>query len=153
MKNDKYKFQIAKMLKVDQMSDTVNVADDELAILFGRALEGNPEDSEIPLFYPSLKIHEFILHNAMLDSGASHDLMPKVIMDKLGLSITQPYHDLYLFDSGGVKCLGLIKDLVVSLDQILAKNALMDVVVADIPPGFGMLFMVLGGKAKRHFTT
>jgi len=38
-----------------------------------------------------------------------------------------------------VRCIGLIKDLVVSLDQISAKNILMDVVVADIPPRFGML--------------
>lgn len=75
----------------------------------------------------------------MLDSGASHNLMPKAIMDKLGLSITRPYHDLYSCDSGRVKCLGLIKYLVVSLDQIPAKNLLMDVIVANIPPGFGML--------------
>ena len=33
----------------------------------------------------------------------------------------------------------LIKDLVVSLDQFPARNILMDVVVADIPPQFGML--------------
>jgi hypothetical protein len=38
-----------------------------------------------------------------------------------------------------VKCLGLIKDLVVSLSQIPAKNMVMDVVVAHIPPKFGML--------------
>lgn len=38
-----------------------------------------------------------------------------------------------------MKCLGLIKDLVVSLSQIPAKNMVMDVVVADIPPKFGML--------------
>lgn len=74
----------------------------------------------------------------MLDSSAYHNLMPKAIMDKLGLSITRPYHDLYSFNSGRVKCLGLIKDLVVSLDQMPAKNVLMDVVVVDIPPRFGM---------------
>jgi hypothetical protein len=38
-----------------------------------------------------------------------------------------------------VKCLGLIKDLVVSLSQIPSKNLIMDVVVVDIPPKFGML--------------
>ena len=65
------------------MSHTVNVADDEPAILFGPALKGTHEDSEIPPFYLSLKLHDFILHNAMLDYGASHNLMPKVIMDKL----------------------------------------------------------------------
>jgi len=127
------------MLRVDQMSDTVNVADDEPTILFGPALEGAPKDSEISPFYLSLKLHDLILHNFMLDSSASHNLMPKSIMDKLGLSITRPYHDLYSFDSGRVKCLSLIKDLVLSLDQIPAKNVLMDVVVADIPPRFGML--------------
>lgn len=137
------------MLKVDQMSDSVNVADDEPAILFGPAVEGSPEDNEVPPFYLSLKLHEFILHNSMLDFGASHNLMPKAIMDKLGLDITRPCHDLYSFDSGRVKFLVLIKDLVVSLDQILSKNVLMDVVVADIPPHFGMfLSRSWGGELK-----
>lgn len=103
VKDDKYKFQIAKMLKVDQMSDTVNVVDDETTIPFGPVLEGTHEDSEIPPFYLSLKLHDFIFHNAMLDSGASHNIMPKVIMDKLGLSITRTYHELYSFHSGRVK--------------------------------------------------
>lgn len=157
VKNDKYKFQIAKMLKVDQMSDTVNFSDDELAILFGSTLEGSPKDSEIPPFYLSLKLHYFILHNVMLDSSASHNLMPKVIMEKLGLSITRPYHDIYSFDSRRVKCIGLIKDLLVSMDQIPAKNVLMDVVVVDIPPQFGMLLSrswgtKLKGTLQLHFS-
>ena len=79
------------------------------------------------------------LQNTMLDSGASHNLMPKVIVDNLGLDITRPYKDMYLFDSIKVKCIGLIKDLVVSLHQILEKNILMDVVVADVPVKVGML--------------
>ena len=80
-----------------------------------------------------------ILHNAMLDSGASHNLMPKSIMDHLGLQITRPYKDLFLFDSKKVKCLGLIKNLVVTLAQIPAKSVMMDIVVVDIPTRFGML--------------
>jgi hypothetical protein len=75
----------------------------------------------------------------MLDSGASHNLMPKVVMDQLGLDITRPYKDLFSFDSRKVKCLGLIKYLVVYLSQIPANNMVMDVVVVDIPPKFGML--------------
>ena len=75
----------------------------------------------------------------MFDLEASHNLMSKAIMENLGLDITWKYHDLHSFDSGRVHCIGLIKDLVVSLDQISAKNVLMDVVVADIPPRFSML--------------
>ena len=77
-----------------------------------------------------------ILHTTMLDYDASHNLMPKAIMDILGLDITRPYHDIYSFDSGRVKCLGLIKDLVVSLEKMPAKSVLMDVAVADILPRY-----------------
>jgi hypothetical protein len=55
------------------------------------------------------------LHNVMLDSGTSHNLMPKVVMDELGLDVTRPYKDFFSFDSIKVKCLGLIEDLVMSL--------------------------------------
>ena len=51
----------------------------------------------------------------MFDIGASHNLMPKEIMDVVGLDITRQYKDLYSFDSKRVKCLSLIKDLDISL--------------------------------------
>jgi len=139
VKNRNYKHHVSRILQMDPLSDMVNVEDDHPKLIFGPAIEGQPKDSEVPPFYLSLRLHEYILHNAMLDSGASHNLMPEAIMEKLGLDITQKYHDLYTFDSGRVRCIGLIKDLVVSLDQILAKNVLMDVVVVDIPPRFSML--------------
>ena len=65
--------------------------------------------------------------------------MPYIVMDNLGIDITIPYKDRYSFDSREVKCLGLIKDLVVSLHQIPEKSLIMDVVVVDVPLKFGML--------------
>jgi hypothetical protein len=124
---------------MEKTFDTLNKQDDHPAILFGPRVEENNDNEEVPPFYVSLKIHDMTLHNAMLDSRASHNLMPKVVMDQLGLDITRPYKDLFSFDSRKVKCLGLIKDLVVFLAQIPAKNMVMDVVVVDIPPKFGIL--------------
>ena len=72
-------------------------------------------DESFPPFYISLNIHDNILHNCLLDSGTSHNLMLKVVMDELGLNITKPYLDLFYFDSRKVKCLGLIKYLVINL--------------------------------------
>lgn len=60
-------------------------------------------------------------------------------MDELGLDITRPYHDLFSFDSRKVKCLGLIKDLAITLSRLPMKSMMMDIVVADVPPKFGML--------------
>ena len=92
-----------------------------------------------PPFYISLNIHDKILHNCLLDSRASHNLMPKALMDEIGLTITKPYHDLFSFDSRKVKCLGIIKDLAVNLTQLPSKSVMMDIVVVDIPPKFGLL--------------
>ena len=64
--------------------------------------------------------------------------MPKSIMEAFVLGITRPYHDLFSFDSREVQCLGVIKDLVVNLAQFPMKRVMMDVVVVDIAPKFGM---------------
>ena len=93
----------------------------------------------------------------MFDTGASHNLMPKEIMDALGLDITRQYKDLYSFDSRRVKCLGLIKDLFISLHQIPEKSIVMYIVVVDVPAKFGMLLSrswstKLKGTMKMDFS-
>jgi hypothetical protein len=75
----------------------------------------------------------------MLDSRASHNLIPKLAMEKLGLEITKPYHDLHSFDSRKVKCDGIIKDMVVALAQHHVKIFLMDGVVVDVPANYCVL--------------
>jgi hypothetical protein len=96
-------------------------------------------DDSSPPFYTSLNIHDKVLHNCLMDSGASHNLMPKIVMEELGLKVTKAYHNLYSFDLRRLQCLGIIKDLVVSLFQLPMKIVIMDIVVADVPPKFGMM--------------
>lgn len=95
-------------------------------------------DEIVPPFYVTLKTNDSMLYNCMLDSGASHNLFPKKIMDHLNIDITRSYHDLYPFDSKRVPSLGLIKDIVVTLAQIPVKNIVLDIVVTNIPPKFGI---------------
>lgn len=106
VKNRNYKHHVSRILQIYPLSDMVNVKDDHPELIFGPTIEGQPKDSEVPPSYLILRMHEYILHNVVLDSGASHNLMPKAIMEKLGLDITQKYHDLYSFDSGRVCCIG-----------------------------------------------
>ena len=110
-----------------------------------------------PPFYISLNIHDKILHNCLLDLGASHNLMPKAAMDEIGLSITRPCHNLFSFDSREVKCLGLMKNLAVNLTQLPSKSIMMDIIVADIPPKFSFLLSWswskrLGGTLQMDLT-
>ena len=114
-------------------------------------------DDSSPPFYTSLNIHDKVLHNCLMDSRASHNLMSKTIMEELGLGITKAYHDLYSFDSRKVQCLGVIKYLVMTLFQLPMKSVVMDIMVADVPPKFGMILSIswikrLGGILQMDLT-
>ena len=83
------------------VSDTINLQEESPKIFIGSALAEKTENEAgaSPPFYVTLTVHDQMIHNCLLDSGASHNLMPKAVMEALGLSITKPYHDLYAFDS------------------------------------------------------
>jgi hypothetical protein len=140
MKNETFKKDILKTLdpkSISPSADILNIYDEKPTIILGQIIEYR--DERCPPFYISLNIHDKTLHNCLLDSSASHNLMLKVVMDELGLEITKSYHDLFSFDSRKVKCLGMIKDLAVTLTQASIKTMVMDIVVVDIPPKFGCL--------------
>ena len=104
MKNPSYKESVLKMINSasnQPISDTVNLQEENPRIFIGSALAEKTENEAgaSPPFYITLTVHEQMLHNCLLDSGASHNLIPKAVMEALGLSITKPYHDLYAFDS------------------------------------------------------
>jgi len=148
MKDKHFQDPIMKLLQnpsENDLIDTINLLDENPTILMGNSQMADKEET-VPPFYVSLNIHEKVLHNCLLDSGSSHNLLPKVVMEELGLQITKPYHDLFTFDSRNVQCIGVIKHLAVTLTQIPSKNILMDIVVADISPKFGMLLSRLWTK-------
>ena len=91
LKNFKYHSKFSIVLnppgEMSAISYYLNLQDDGPNILFAPHVD-EPSDEEDPPFYISLNIHNAILHNAMLDSGASHNPMPRRIMDELGLEVT-----------------------------------------------------------------
>jgi hypothetical protein len=158
VKHEDFKRSLSKLLQSEPSyhpTDSINLQDEKPTVILGPMVEDRDDSS--PPFYTSLNIHDKVLHNCLMDSGASHNLMPKTVMEELGLEITKSYHDLYSFDSRKVQCLGVIKDLVVTLFQLPMKSVVMDIVVADVPPKFGMLLSRswikrLGGTLQMDLT-
>lgn len=94
---NKYRSKIVEMLNSQpRAADILNFQEDNPTIYLGRRLEDD-QNEEFRPFYVRISIHDMNLHNAMLDLGASHNLMPKVIMERLGLQVTRPYKDLFSF--------------------------------------------------------
>ena len=103
-KNHSYKESVLKMINSasnQPIFDTVNLQEENPRIFIGSALVEKTENEAgaSPPFYITLIVHEQMIHNCLLDLGASHNSMPKAVMEALVLSITKPYHDLYAFDS------------------------------------------------------
>jgi hypothetical protein len=82
-KNPSYHKQIEEMMQGKGSTnppDTLNIQDESPTIYFGPHIDDKVEFVEP--FYVTLNIHDKILHNCMLYSRASHNIMPKVVMEK-----------------------------------------------------------------------
>ena len=103
-KNPTYIKQIEKTLKLNNLtsqSNTTNLTNESPEIELGPDVDD--EAYCIPSFHITMCLHGNLIHNCMLDSGASHNLIPKVIMEELGLEVTNTYHELYIFYSKPMK--------------------------------------------------
>ena len=67
------------------------------------------------------------------------NVMPLHVMKKIGLEVTRPYGNVCGIDSRRVQSYGLIKNLRADLFACLDISTMMDVVVIDLPPAYGML--------------
>ena len=86
LKNKEYRDKITGMVKGQGyfLPDILEVNDDVPTISFGTKLK-NGDEEEVPPFYLSLNVQDMVVHNSMLDSGASHNLVPKGVVESLGL--------------------------------------------------------------------
>jgi len=89
--------------------------------------------SERHHFYISLLINGLLLLNCMLDWGAFTNVMTLEVMNTLGLHIIKSYRNVKATDSQKVHVSGVIKDLVVHLQEYPKRVLTMDVIMVDCP--------------------
>jgi hypothetical protein len=73
-KNTVYRKQVMKMIDCSiatTQPNTLNIHDERPIVMFGPHIEERGE--AMAPFFISLTFHEHLLHNCMLDSGASHN--------------------------------------------------------------------------------
>jgi hypothetical protein len=64
-------------------SYSMNLQREKPALILRPLLEDRDDSS--PVFYTSLNVPNKILHNCLMESFVSHHLIPKYVMDELGL--------------------------------------------------------------------
>ena len=91
LKQPVYQSQVTSIIlppEIPIIPDSLNLQEERPMVVFDPHVE--EIDPSTPPFYVSLVIHDLLLHKCMLDSGASHNLMPLSVMEQLGLQITRP---------------------------------------------------------------
>ena len=126
---------VSRNSKKSREKQIVEAYQDALVIL-QNIDRGNEENAP---FFITLIMNDHLLHNCMLDSGASSSVMTKKVMEQLNLRISRPYHNICAMDSKVVEVHGLIKDLQVHLVVFPDIQIIMDIVVIDVPDAWGML--------------
>jgi hypothetical protein len=82
LKNKPFKKSIIKFMQPNPSSvssDVISLQDENPTITMVPHIEDRSDAS--PPFYISLNFHDKILHNYLMDSGASHNVIPKVVME------------------------------------------------------------------------
>ncbi|KAH9315507.1 hypothetical protein KI387_024134 [Taxus chinensis] len=68
--------------------------------------------------------------------------MPAKVAHALGLNLTRTYGSCYFMESKEVPLVGRIKDAQVAFAAFPEKKVLATILVADIPPSYGMLLSI-----------
>ena len=117
----------------------------------------DPRREYHPPFYVSLLVDNLLLHNCMLDSGASSNVITRKVMEQLNLRIARPYHNVCAMDAREVDVVGIILNLHVKLAKYPDIDMVMDVVVIDVQDKWGMFLSkkwatTLGGYIQKDWT-
>ena len=91
-----------------------------------------------PPFYVSLIIGNNLVHNWMIDSGATSSVMPKKVADQLELKYQPLKKGVVQLDGSAVNTIGVIKDASLTLHACPNFSIPQDVYVIDLLPYFAL---------------
>ena len=92
-----------------------------------------------PPFLVTLEILNHNVHNCLVDSGSSMNVMPLIVCKKLNGQIKPTLWDVTQLDKTSVKVVGEMKNVMIQLSANKRICHYIDIIVADIPDGYGMI--------------
>jgi hypothetical protein len=97
---------------------------------------------KIPPFYISIENHDVALHNCLVDTGATNNIMPLEVMEALDMSCTKYYEtceSIYAIDSRKVPAYGEVKDFYAWITMPPHIITVFNIIVVELPPVYGVV--------------
>jgi hypothetical protein len=92
-----------------------------------------------PLFLLTFDVFNINIHNFLVDSGASSNVMPLSICKKLNAAPLKSDKHIIQLDRTQVKVIGELKYVIIIMDTHPKFVQVIDIIVVDIPEAYGLL--------------
>ena len=118
------------------------------------ALIGKKYRSQTPPFLLTFEIFNRNVHNCLVDSGASSNVMPYSVCKKLNAQPKMCKTKIIQLDISHVKVMGELKDVMVQISSNPKVHQVIDVIVVDIPEAYGVILSRdWSAKLNGYFAT
>jgi hypothetical protein len=94
----------------------------------------------VPPFLLTFKIFNRNVHNCMVDSGASSNVMPLSVCQNINAEVKPSDLKIIQLDITNVTVVGELKDVLIRLSSNPKVHQVIDIVVVDIPEVYGLFF-------------
>jgi len=102
-------------------------------------LIGDRSNSHTPPFLLTYEIYNRNLHNCLIDSGASSNIMPASVCSKLNIEPQKSAIHIVQLDRTKVQVLGEINSVTIMLSADPRVVQRIDILIADIPEFYGLI--------------
>jgi hypothetical protein len=92
----------------------------------------------VPPFLLTFEIFNKNVHNCMVDSGASSNVMPWSVCQKINAKVEPSSLKIIQLDRTAVKVMGELKNVLIRLSSNPKVHQFIDIIVVDIPEVYGM---------------
>jgi ribonuclease HI len=92
----------------------------------------------VPPFLLTFEIFNRNVHNCMVDSGASSNVMPWSVCQKINAEVEPSSLKIIQLDRTDVKVMGELKNVLIRLSSNPKVHQFIDIIVVDIPEVYGM---------------
>jgi hypothetical protein len=108
----------------------------------------------VPPFFLTFKIFNRNVHNCMVDSRASSNVMPWSVFQKINVEVEPSTLKIIQLDQTNVKVVGELKNVLIRLSSNPKVHQVIDIIVVDIPEVYG-IFLSRDWSKHLHgyFTT
>jgi len=108
-------------------------------VVVNASLSGQRSRSTTPPFFITFEVFNRNVHNCMVDLGASSNVMPFKVCERLNINLEESYIQIIHLDMARVKVIGELKNVLIRMSSNPKIHQTIDIILVYIHDTYGMI--------------